>query len=59
MEITQNGKAFARLVPATPEKPRRFKMPDILARLCANFGDKVYSAEELQGVIRESRGERS
>jgi antitoxin (DNA-binding transcriptional repressor) of toxin-antitoxin stability system len=59
VEITRNGKVFARLVPAVPEKPRRFKMPDILARLRANFGDKVYSAEELQGVIQESRGERS
>ena len=53
------GIFFARLVPAKPEKPRRFKMPDIMARLRANFGDKVYSAEELQGLIQESRGERS
>jgi len=42
-----------------PETPRRFRMPDIMARLRANFGDEVYSAEELQGVIQESRGERS
>jgi prevent-host-death family protein len=59
VEITKSGKPFARLVPATPEKPRRFKMPDIMARLRANFGDKVYSAEEVQGMIEESRGERS
>jgi hypothetical protein len=30
-----------------------------MARLRANFGDKVYSADEVQGLIRESRGERS
>ena len=59
VEITRGRKVFARLVPATPEKPRRFKMPDIMARLRANFGDKVYSAEEIQGLIQESRGERS
>ncbi|MGD0539323.1 MAG: prevent-host-death protein [Verrucomicrobiota bacterium] len=59
VEITRNGKVFARLVPAVPETPRRFRMPDIMARLRANFGDEVYSAEELQGVIQESRGERS
>jgi len=59
VEITKAGKTFAHLVPAKPEKPRRFKMPDIMARLRANFGDKVYSAEELQALIQESRGERS
>ena len=59
VEITRNGKAFARLVPAVPEQPRRFKMPDIMARLRATFGDKVYSAEDLARGLAESRGERS
>ena len=59
VEITRDGQVFARLVPATPEKPRRFKMPDIMARLRANFGDKVYSAEDLAIGLAESRGERS
>jgi antitoxin (DNA-binding transcriptional repressor) of toxin-antitoxin stability system len=59
VEITKAGKLFARLVPAAPEKPRRFKMPDIMARLQANFGDKVYDADELQELIQDSRGERS
>ena len=59
VEITKGGKVFARLVPAKPEKPRRFKMPDIMARLRANFGDKVYSAEDLARGLAESRGERS
>ena len=47
VEITKSGKPFARLVPAGPEKPRRFKMPDIMARLERTFGDRVYSAEEV------------
>ena len=59
VEITKSGKTIAHLVPAKPERPRRFKMPDIMARLRANFGDKVYSAEEVQGLIQASRGERS
>ena len=59
VEITRAGKVFARLVPAQPEKPRKFKMPDIMARLRANFGDKVYSAEDLARGLAESRGERS
>ena len=59
VEITRGGKVFARLVPATPEKPRRFKMPDVMARLRANFGDKAYSAQEIQGLIQESRGDHS
>jgi len=59
VEITKAGKTIAHLVPAKPEKPRRFKMPDIMARLRANFGDKVYSAEDLARGLAESRGERS
>ena len=47
VEITKSGKLFARLVPAAPEKPRRFKMPDIKARLERTFGDRVFSAKEV------------
>ena len=47
VEITKSGKPFARLVPIAPEKPRRFKMPDIMARLNRDFGDRVYSADEV------------
>ncbi len=47
VEITKAGKPFARLVPAAPKKPRRFKMPDILARLERAYGDRVYSAEAV------------
>jgi prevent-host-death family protein len=47
VEITKSGKPFARLVPAAPEKPRRFKMPDIQARLERTFGDRVFSTKEV------------
>jgi prevent-host-death family protein len=59
VEITKSGKPFARLVPVAPEKPRRFKMPDIMARLDRTFGDKTYDAAEIASGIAASRGELS
>ena len=59
VEITKGGKVFALLVPPMPERPRKFKMPDIMARLRANFGNKVYSAKDLARGLAEGRGERS
>jgi prevent-host-death family protein len=59
VEITKSGKPFARLVPVTPEKPRRFKMPDIKARLERTFGNKTYDAAEMARGIAASRGELS
>jgi prevent-host-death family protein len=47
VEITKAGKPFARLVPAVPERPRRFKMPDIMARLERTFGDSTYDAADM------------
>lgn len=59
VEITKSGKLFARLVPIVPEKPHRFKMPDIMARLKQDFGDKVYGSEDIARGIADSRGDRS
>ncbi len=50
VEITKAGKPFARLVPATVKKPRRFKMPDIMARLKETWGDRVFSAKEVAAM---------
>jgi prevent-host-death family protein len=50
VEITKAGKPFARLVPATPNKPRRFKMPDIMARLNKTWGERVFSAKEVAAM---------
>ena len=59
VEITKAGKAFARLVPATPPTPRRFKMPDILARLDQTFSRVCYDAGDTAAGLAASRGERS
>ncbi|MGO8765331.1 MAG: type II toxin-antitoxin system Phd/YefM family antitoxin [Limisphaerales bacterium] len=47
VEITRSGKPFARLMPATPEKPRRLVKPDIMAQLKEVWGDRVFSSEEI------------
>ena len=47
VEITKSGKLFARLVPATPEKPRKLVKPDIMARLKETWGDRIFSAREV------------
>jgi prevent-host-death family protein len=59
VEITKNGKPFARLSPAAPEKRRRFKMPDIMARLQQDFGDTKYDAKDLARGLAASRGDLS
>jgi len=59
VEITKSGKLFARLVPAAPEMPRRFKMPDIKARLERTFGDSTYDAADMARGLAASRGELS
>jgi len=47
VEITKAGKLFARLVPATPEKPRKLVKPDIMAQLKETWGDRIFSAREV------------
>jgi prevent-host-death family protein len=59
VEITRAGKPFARLLPAKPRKPRPFKMPDIMARLKRDFGDKIYDAQDMERGLAKSRGDRS
>jgi len=59
VEITKAGKVIARLVPALPEKPRGFKMPDVLARLNRTYGNTCYDAQDVARGLEASRGERS
>jgi hypothetical protein len=59
VEITKAGKAFARLVPAPPQKRRRFKMPDIMARLDQTFGQVCYDAGDTATGLAAGRGELS
>ena len=57
VEITRSGKAFARLVPITPSTRRRFKMPDIMARLEKTFGNSCYDAQDISQGLADSRGD--
>jgi prevent-host-death family protein len=50
VEITKNGKFFARLVPITSEKPRKLVKPDILARLKKTWGNRVFSTREVAAM---------
>ena len=59
VEITKSGKPFARLLPVEPEKPRRFKMPDIMARLHKDYGETIYDAKDVERGLAESRGDLS
>ncbi len=57
VEITKGGKPFAQLVPVVPERPRRFRMPDIMARLNAAFGQTTYDAADTGRGLAASRGD--
>ena len=41
VELTKRGKIIARIVPAPPAKPRKFKMPDFEAMRREIYGDDV------------------
>jgi prevent-host-death family protein len=57
VEITKNGKPFAVLSPSSLPQKAEFKMPDFMARLKEDFGDKVYDSEDLARGLAESRGD--
>ncbi|MEI7731844.1 MAG: prevent-host-death protein [Verrucomicrobiota bacterium] len=59
VEITRAGKVFAHLVPAPPQRPARFKMPDIQTRLDQTFGHVCYDADTVAAGLEASRGELS
>lgn len=59
VEITRAGKIIARLVPAGPPKTRKFKMPDIIARLDETFGEVCYDSGDIARGLDQSRGELS
>jgi antitoxin (DNA-binding transcriptional repressor) of toxin-antitoxin stability system len=52
VEIVRRGQVIAQLVPASG-KPRRVSKPDILARLDEQWGDRVFSLEEVR-VMRSA-----
>jgi antitoxin (DNA-binding transcriptional repressor) of toxin-antitoxin stability system len=59
VEITRSGKVIARLTPATCRTPRKFKMPDVMARLQQAFGDSCYDSPDIARGIELSRGDLS
>jgi antitoxin (DNA-binding transcriptional repressor) of toxin-antitoxin stability system len=59
VQITRGGKAFARLVPLSPPKPRQFRMPDIMARLNQTFDQTSYDSANVAAGLEASRGDRS
>jgi len=59
VEITKSGKVFARLSPPPQKKSRKFKMPDIMARLDQTFGDSCYDAGDVARGLAASRGDLS
>ena len=50
VEITKAGKLFARLVPPTPAKKSKLVKPDIMARLKAVWGDRIFSTKEIEAM---------
>jgi antitoxin (DNA-binding transcriptional repressor) of toxin-antitoxin stability system len=53
--IRRHRVPVAKLVPAKKEKPRA-KMPDFMARLKKNFGDKVFpDSQPILDELREDR----
>jgi prevent-host-death family protein len=53
VQITRAGKPFARLVPLAPAKPRRLKMPDVMDRLRRTWGERRFSAGEVEAMRAE------
>ena len=56
IEITKGGKVFARLIPATQRK-KRIPKPDIMARLKANWGNRVFTHKEVTAMRAAELGE--
>ena len=50
VEITKAGKIFARLVPVASQRPSKPVKPDIMARLKATWGARVFSAKEVAAM---------
>ncbi|HEX5398432.1 MAG TPA: type II toxin-antitoxin system prevent-host-death family antitoxin [Verrucomicrobiae bacterium] len=50
VEITKAGKLFARLMPAAPAKTPELVKPDYMAQLKEVWGDRVFSAKEVEAM---------
>ena len=50
VEITRAGKLFARLMPIAPAPKKKLVKPDIMAQLKATWGDRIFSAKEVEAM---------
>jgi antitoxin (DNA-binding transcriptional repressor) of toxin-antitoxin stability system len=50
VEITKDGVPFAILSPRPPPPEAEFKMPDIMARLKEDWGDRIFTNEEVAAM---------
>lgn len=57
IRIERRGQPIAILTPVTA-KTRKIKMPDFMARLRENWGDRVFSEEEIKAMREEELGDR-
>ncbi len=57
VEITKDGQPFARLTPVLPEKPKKVKMPNFMARM-KSYMEKPLPAGTSQSILDYDRGER-
>lgn len=59
VEITKDGQPFARLTPAPPERPKKVKVPDFVARMKKDSpNEKMSPAGTIQAIIDYDRGDR-
>ena len=58
LRIERRGQPIAMLTPVRPSARKKIKMPDFMARLRENWGDRVFSEEEVRAMREEELGDR-
>lgn len=59
IRIERRGQPVAILTPVKPSARKKIKMPDFMARLRENWGDRVFSEEEIKAMREEELGDRA
>lgn len=60
VELTKRGRVVARIIPAPPEKPRKFKLPDFASMRREIYGDDLpaRTLTAADSAFIRDRGER-
>ncbi len=58
VELTKRGRVVARIVPAPPAKPRKFKVPDFATLRREALGDDPRKLTKEDSAFIRDRGER-